>query len=270
MTRARHGLAILAALVLALLATSAAGARVHRRRRRPLPDRPAAARCRAPARPAPRQLLAAASGHCPRAKRRRSHMRLRSLATAIALAAALASLGAAAAAAHPRWFPHPLVIGHRGAAGYLPDHTIAGYTMAMKSVPTASSPTWCRPRTVRWSPATSRTHGDDRCLGASRIRGPSENQSHRRRQRDRLVRRRLHPGQIKTLRAIQPMADRLQGDNGKFPIPTLRGGRRSGQTQEPGAGPGDLHLSGDEASDVSPEVGLALERHTGRALQGAG
>ena len=28
---------------------------------------------------------------------------------------------------------HPLVIGHRGTAGYLPDHTLPGYALAIKA-----------------------------------------------------------------------------------------------------------------------------------------
>ena len=45
-----------------------------------------------------------------------------------ALVAAI--LTPATAVAHDQ--PHPLVIGHRGAAGYLPDHTLPGYALAIK------------------------------------------------------------------------------------------------------------------------------------------
>jgi glycerophosphoryl diester phosphodiesterase len=42
----------------------------------------------------------------------------------------------------------PLVIGHRGASGYRPEHTIESYTLAMSRAPTSSSRTWSRPRTA--------------------------------------------------------------------------------------------------------------------------
>src|SRR3954464_5448610 len=44
---------------------------------------------------------------------------------AVAIAAAV---GPPVAAAHERT---PLVVGHRGAAGYLPDHTLQGYELAI-------------------------------------------------------------------------------------------------------------------------------------------
>ena len=46
----------------------------------------------------------------------------------ILIAALLAAiLTPASAVAHKQ--PHPLVIGHRGTAGYLPDHTLPGYAL---------------------------------------------------------------------------------------------------------------------------------------------
>ena len=55
-------------------------------------------------------------------------MTLRKLLAAVVLAAAILA-PASVAAAHE---PHPLIIGHRGAAGYLPDHTLAGYALAIR------------------------------------------------------------------------------------------------------------------------------------------
>ena len=50
----------------------------------------------------------------------------------------------------------PLVIGHRGASGYRPEHTLASYELADRAwAPTTSSPTSSRPRTACSSPATS-------------------------------------------------------------------------------------------------------------------
>src|ERR1051326_5034548 len=50
----------------------------------------------------------------------------------LASVAVIAVLGPpATAAAHSKQH-RPLVIGHRGAAGYLPDHTLQGYQLAIK------------------------------------------------------------------------------------------------------------------------------------------
>ena len=49
----------------------------------------------------------------------------------------------------------PLVIGHRGASGYRPEHTLASYRSPLRWAPTSSSPTSSRPRTACSSPATS-------------------------------------------------------------------------------------------------------------------
>jgi len=53
---------------------------------------------------------------------------------ALALVALLAPAAAVAAKKHKRAArePKPLVIGHRGAPGYLPDHTLQGYRLAIK------------------------------------------------------------------------------------------------------------------------------------------
>ena len=38
--------------------------------------------------------------------------------------------------------PTPLVIAHRGASGYVPEHTLAAYALAVFRAPTTSSRTW--------------------------------------------------------------------------------------------------------------------------------
>src|SRR5687768_12764440 len=59
-------------------------------------------------------------------------MSLRRTLIAAALALTAATLAPAVADAHGGDEPHPLVIGHRGAPGYLPDHTLAGYALAIR------------------------------------------------------------------------------------------------------------------------------------------
>jgi len=52
--------------------------------------------------------------------------------TAFALLLALVSPVAADADFRANYLPKPLVIGHRGAPGYLPDHTLEGYALAIE------------------------------------------------------------------------------------------------------------------------------------------
>jgi glycerophosphoryl diester phosphodiesterase len=50
----------------------------------------------------------------------------------LAALAIVAAIGPPAAAAHHRQHG-PLVIGHRGSPGYLPDHTLQGYKLAIEN-----------------------------------------------------------------------------------------------------------------------------------------
>src|SRR5687768_9048199 len=66
-------------------------------------------------------------------------MKMFRAAAAIVVAAACAlACVSTATAAHPKTWHHddrddvPLVTGHRGAPGYLPDHTLEGYALAIK------------------------------------------------------------------------------------------------------------------------------------------
>jgi glycerophosphoryl diester phosphodiesterase len=52
--------------------------------------------------------------------------------SAVALATLLAIGATAAHAALPQLTGAPLVIGHRGAAGHLPEHTLEGYALAIE------------------------------------------------------------------------------------------------------------------------------------------
>ena len=87
----------------------------------------------------------------------------------------------------------PLVIGHRGASGYRPEHTLAPTNWPPGWAPTSSSRTWCRPRTTSWSPAT-RTRSPARRTSRTI---PSSPTARRPRpstaSRHRLVHRGLHP-----------------------------------------------------------------------------
>jgi glycerophosphoryl diester phosphodiesterase len=61
------------------------------------------------------------------------HLRRRSLLLAAAATPAAATVTALAAPAHAAPAGGPLVIGHRGAAGWRPEHTAASYTYAVQT-----------------------------------------------------------------------------------------------------------------------------------------
>lgn len=140
-----------------------------------------------------------------------------------ACAAALATLAGPAAAADWKTLTGdaPIVIGHRGASGYLPEHTLAGYALAI-----AQGANFIEPDLVltkdgqfiaRHEPILDATTDVASKFGA-----------------DRKTTRMLDGVQttayyadtftlaeIKTLRAVQPRANRDQSHNGQYEIPTL-------------------------------------------------
>src|SRR5215216_7341993 len=65
-------------------------------------------------------------------------MKISRAAAALAAASACSLVLIPSAAAHPKGSPHekgdngPLITGHRGAPGYLPDHTLQGYKLAIQ------------------------------------------------------------------------------------------------------------------------------------------
>ncbi len=117
----------------------------------------------------------------------------------------------------------PLVIGHRGSAGYLPDHTLEGYRLAIRNGADFIEPDLVATQDgeliVRHEPnMTDTTDVARRLEFASR-------------KTTRVVDGASQTGwfatdftlaEIKTLRAIQPLADRDPSYNGKHQIPTLR------------------------------------------------
>ena len=101
----------------------------------------------------------------------------------------------AAAPAQPRHGDHhaqPLVIGHRGASGYRPEHTLASY----RSPPAGRRLHRARPRLDQGRrarrPPRERDQRDDGRRRPSRVRLPQDDQGHRRRLDHGLVHRGLH------------------------------------------------------------------------------
>ena len=129
-------------------------------------------------------------------------------------------LPAVAGAGNHNAEPTPLVIGHRGASGYLPDHTLASYALAIELGADYIEPDLVITKDghliVRHEPNLK-----DTTDVATKFPG---------RRRKAVVDGVEEEGwfasdftlaEIKTLRAVQPLADRPQQFNGMFQIPTL-------------------------------------------------
>jgi glycerophosphoryl diester phosphodiesterase len=116
----------------------------------------------------------------------------------------------------------PLVIGHRGAAGYLPDHTLEGYALAITLGADYIEPDLVATKDghliARHEPnITSTTDVASHPEFAGRITtkvvdGVAETG---------FFASDFTLAEIKTLRAVQPLAERPQQFNGRFEIPTL-------------------------------------------------
>jgi glycerophosphoryl diester phosphodiesterase len=192
-------------------------------------------------------------------------MAFRKLVTLLALASVLAP---ATAAAHD---PDPLVIGHRGAPGYLPDHTLQGYALAIKLgadyiepdlVATKDGHLVARhePNITSTTDVASHPEFADRKRTAVVDGVPEEG----------WFASDFTLAELRTLRAVQPLAWRPQQFNGRFKIPTFdevialakRYSKRYRRTV--GVYPETKHPT------YHKRLGLALERPLLEALDRAG
>jgi len=116
----------------------------------------------------------------------------------------------------------PLVIGHRGAAGYLPDHTLEGYELAIKL-----GADYIEPDLVATKDGHLIARHEPNITSTTDVRSHPEFAG---RETTKVVDGVAETGffasdftlaEIKTLRAIQPLAERPQQFNGRFEIPTL-------------------------------------------------
>lgn len=151
-------------------------------------------------------------------------VRSRHVAAVIAAIAVIAVPLAVSGGARGRAVPDttPLVIGHRGASGFLPEHTLASYALAIELGADCIEPDLVATKdgalVARHEPnLTATTDVAARAEFASRqttkvVDGVSETG---------WFASDFTLAEIRTLRAVQPMADRFQGLNGEFPIPTF-------------------------------------------------
>lgn len=139
----------------------------------------------------------------------------------LAVAAALALGSFAAVAAGP--FPSPLVIGHRGAGGYVPEHTLEGYALAIEL-----GADFVEPDLVSTKDGVLIARHEPNLINTTNVKDLPQFAS-----RKRTVMLDGVPetgffasdftlAEIKQLRAVQPFAERDQGFNGKYEIPTFK------------------------------------------------
>src|SRR5262245_10296987 len=161
----------------------------------------------------------------------------------------------------------PLVIGHRGAAGYLPDHTLESYALAIKL-----GADYIEPDLVATKDGYLIARHEPNITTTTDVASHPEFAD---RETTKVVDGVAETGffasdftlaEIKTLRAVQPLAERPQQFNGRFKIPTLRevialAKRRSRQLDRRiGVYPETKHPT------YHASLGLPLERRLVRVL----
>ena len=150
--------------------------------------------------------------------------RARRICTAVMVGAALVATAAPAAVAHD-WGGEedPLVIGHRGASGYLPEHTLQSYALAIKQ-----GADYVEPDLVATKDGHLIARHEPNIADTTDVRSHPEFAD---RETTMMVDGFPVTGffasdftlaEIKTLRAVQTFPERPQRFNGRFKIPTLQ------------------------------------------------
>ena len=147
---------------------------------------------------------------------------MRALVVLITVIAALAPAAARADGGGGGDEQHPLVIGHRGASGYLPEHTLPGYALAIKR-----GADYIEPDLVSTKDGHLIARHEPDITNTTDVASHPEFAS--------LKRTRMIDGapvtgwfatdftlaQIRKLRAVQPFPERPQQFNGRYRIPTF-------------------------------------------------
>jgi glycerophosphoryl diester phosphodiesterase len=119
-------------------------------------------------------------------------------------------------------FPQPLVIGHRGASGYLPEHTLEAYTRAIEM-----GADFIEPDLVSTKDGVLIARHEPNMIATTDVADHPEFASRRKTIKvdgaddTGFFASDFTLAEIKTLRAKQAFADRDQSHNGKYQIPTF-------------------------------------------------
>jgi glycerophosphoryl diester phosphodiesterase len=170
-----------------------------------------------------------------------------------------------------RDFPRPLVIGHRGAHGYLPAHTLEGYALAIEL-----GADFIEPDLVATKDGQLIARHEPNIIATTDVASRPEFASRRRTavidgaREEGFFASDFTLAEIKQLRAVQDFAERPQQLNGKFEIPTLEeiivlAKRKSEEKGRPiGIYPETKHPT------YHKSIGLPLERRLVDVLAAAG
>ena len=184
---------------------------------------------------------------------------------ALGVLCGLAVLAPASAQATSREPATPLVIGHRGASGYLPEHTLPSYALAAKL-----GADYVEPDLVATKDGHLVARHEPNITSTTDVKSRPEFAD---RERTMVVDGVEEKGwfasdftlaEIRTLRAVQPMADRPQQFNGRFRIPTFEEVIALAKRKGVGIYPETKHPT------YHQRLGLALEHRLVRALRRAG
>ncbi len=135
----------------------------------------------------------------------------------------LALLSGGCATMKPNIFPNPIIIAHRGASGYLPDHTIEAYTLAIDQ-----GADFIEPDLVSTKDGYLIARHEPNLIATTDVALRQEFADRKRKMKVDDVEEEgffasdFTLAEIKTLRAVQQFAERDQTFNGKFDVPTLR------------------------------------------------
>lgn len=148
---------------------------------------------------------------------------IRPAALALTAALALAACGGSDSPSYPTLSGDtPLVIGHRGASGYRPDHTLESYKLAIDM-----GADFIEPDLVATKDGVLVARHEPNITGTTDVATRPEFASRKTTKNVDGVNEEgwfvsdFTLAELKTLRAVQPLSDRDQSYNGKFQIPTL-------------------------------------------------
>ena len=148
---------------------------------------------------------------------------IRPAALALTAALALAACGGSDSPSYPTLGGDtPLVIGHRGASGYRPDHTLESYKLAIDM-----GADFIEPDLVATKDGVLVARHEPNITGTTDVATRPEFASRKTTKNVDGVNEEgwfvsdFTLAELKTLRAVQPLSDRDQSYNGKFQIPTF-------------------------------------------------